>query len=214
MTRFLAWITALTLLFAVGLVHGLWTERWSASAALEHASAQVDRVPLHIGDWQGAETESDAGLFALAGARSYWTRTYTDRRSGGTVLAILMCGRSGKMAVHTPDICYRGAGFDLFDAPTRVVLRDDADDELGSFWSARFAKTSTAADDLRLYWAWNGGDGWQASANPRWEFRGRPYLYKLYVSHETTGQRDLDPSAEFLRQLLPVLKETLPTIAD
>jgi hypothetical protein len=210
MVRFIPWITALTLLLSVGLVHGLWTERWHASAALEHACAQVETVPLEIGDWQGSDVEVDNGLFALAGARAYWARTYTDRRGGGTVLAILMCGRSGKMSVHTPEICYRGAGYDLLQEPARTILRDDADEELGTFWSARFSRQSGTANDLRLYWAWSAGDGWEAPVNPRWAFRGRPYLYKLYVSHELAASSDLDPSAEFLRQLLPVLKERLP----
>ncbi len=192
----------------------MWTERWQPSAALAQAARQLAKVPLEVGDWRGSDMEVDAGLFTLAGARSYWARRYTDRRGGGTVLAILMCGRSGKMAVHTPEICYRGAGYDLLQPPTSTVLRDDADEELGTFWTARFSKQSAAANDLRLYWAWSGGDSWQAPANPRWEFRGRPYLYKLYVSHELTGSSDLDPSAEFLRQLLPVLKESLPVAVE
>ena len=214
MKRYLPCLTAMTLLLAVGLVHGIWTERWYPSTALEEAGAQLVGVPMDIGDWHGSDVEVDPGLFTLAGARSFWARSYTERRGGGTVLAILMCGRAGKMAVHTPEICYRGAGYDLLTPPTRTVLRDDADDELGTFWHGRFSKQSAAESDLRLYWAWSAGDGWQAPGNPRWEFRGRHFLYKLYVSHEINGPSDLDPSAEFLRQLLPVLKETLPASAD
>jgi hypothetical protein len=148
-------------------------------------------------------------MFALAGARSYWVRTYTHRTSGASVLTVLMCGRAGKMAVHTPEVCYRGAGYDLPDTPTAIVLRDESDALAGTFWTARFAKQTGTTRDLRLYWAWNAGDEWQAPANPRWEFRGRPYLYKLYASHELTGPSDADATAEFLRELLPVLKETL-----
>jgi hypothetical protein len=208
MTRFLPWLTTLTLLLAAGVVHGLWTERWTPSPALEQACGQVPLVPLVIGDWQGEDLETDAATYALAGARSYWARTYTNRVNGVSVFAILMCGRTGKMAVHTPEVCYRGAGYDLLETPVHTVLRDDLGTEAGVMWSARFAKQAGTGSDLRLYWGWNDGTGWQAPANPRWDFRGRPYLYKLYVSHELNGGAD-DPTTDFLQQLLPTLKELL-----
>jgi hypothetical protein len=208
-TRFVPWITALTLLVAAGTVHGLWSDRWRPSDALEAAAARLEQVPIDIGDWQGKDVESDAAAFAQAGARAYWTRAYTHRYSGGTVLAILMCGRSGRMAVHTPEICYRGAGYDLVGTPAPVVVRDEDEAEAGTLWSARFAKQAGTLSDLRLYWGWNGGGDWRAPANPRWEFRGRPYLYKLYVSQEITDPSEANATADFVRQLLPVLKEVL-----
>jgi hypothetical protein len=120
-----------------------------------------------------------------------------------------MCGRAGRMAVHTPEVCYRGAGFDLFESPVTKVIRDASGGEAGVFLSARFSKQSTGLHELRLYWAWGDGTDWQAPSNPRWAFRGRPYLYKLYVSHELEGPPSADVTAGFLRELLPALKETL-----
>lgn len=209
MTRLLPWLTALTLLLTAGGLHGLWTERWRPSGVLAAAAAHVEDVPLEIGAWLGTDVDVDAEAFAQAGARSYWARSYTQRHGDGTVLAILMCGRAGKMAVHTPEVCYRGAGYDLLDTPTHAVLRDDAGDELGTFWHARFAKQAGATGDLRLYWAWGDGAGWQAPTNPRWELRGRAFLYKLYVSHERAGPGETDVTAGFLRQLLPELHKVL-----
>jgi hypothetical protein len=42
---------------------------------------------------------------------------------------------------------------------------------------------------LRLYWAWNGGDGWKAATDPRSQFsRSRyPVLHKLYVLRDLSG---------------------------
>jgi hypothetical protein len=208
MTRLLPWLTALTLLLTAGLLHGLWSERWQPSGALEEAVARLELVPLEIGDWQGTAIEVDAAAFAQAGARGYWARSYAHRH-GGTVLVILMCGRSGRMAVHTPEVCYRGAGFDMLETPARTVLRDELGDEHGTFWNARFAKQATSTSQHRLSWAWSDGGDWQAPANPRWEFRGRPFLYKLYASHELSSPSDADATAEFLRVLLPELKKIL-----
>jgi len=209
MTRWLPWLTALTLLLTAGVLHGLWTERWQPSTALAEAAARVHDVPLDIGDWQGEDVEVDMEAFAQAGARSYWARTYTNRHGDGTVLAILMCGRAGKMAVHTPEVCYRGAGYDVLDTPAHAVLRDSDGDDPGTFWNARFAKQAGSTGELRLYWAWGDGVLWQAPVNPRWELRGRAFLYKLYVSHERTGPGDADVTADFLRQLLPELHKVL-----
>jgi hypothetical protein len=204
MTRLIPWLTALTLLLTAGLLHGIWTERWQPSTALSEAADRLHNVPLDIGDWQGKDIEVDAEAFAQAGARSYWARTYSRRDGDGTVLAILMCGRAGKMAVHTPEVCYRGAGYDLLDTPTHAVVRDD-----GTFWNARFAKQAGSIAELRLYWAWGDGEVWQAPSNPRWELRGRAFLYKLYLSHERTGPDDTDVTADFLPQLLPELHKVL-----
>ncbi len=103
------------------------------------------------------------------------------------------------MAVHTPEVCYRGAGYDLRATPAPALVRDENDVEAGTLWSARFTKQGDASSDLQLYWGWDAGDGWQAPANPRWEFRGRPYLYKLYVSQELSDPSAADRATEFLR---------------
>ena len=205
MTRLLPWLTALTLLLTAGVLHGLWTERWQPSTALAEAAARLHDVPIDFGDWHGRDEEVDPAAFAQAGARTYWARTYSRRHGDDTVLAILMCGRAGKMAVHTPEVCYRGAGYDVLDTPTQAVVRDDA----GTFWNARFAKQAGSIGELRLYWAWGDGEMWQAPVNPRWELRGRAFLYKLYVSHERTGPDNTDVTADFLQQLLPELHKVL-----
>jgi hypothetical protein len=207
MTRLHATLTAFVLLLASGLLHGLYVERWHASEALEKAATRLERVPLVIGPWRARAEASDAEEFDQAGARGYWTRTYTHSRSKQSVLVILMCGRPGRMAVHTPQVCYRGAGYDMPGDATRFLVAD------GAFWTATFSKPTGLASDLRLYWAWNAGTGWEAADNPRWQFRGEEVLYKLYVAHDLTGAPDpgpaADPAAEFLRQFLPELSQTV-----
>ncbi len=207
MTRTHATVVALLLLLAGGLLHGLCAERWTPSPLLEEAVARVAQVPLEIGDWQGKAESDDVESFDMAGARGYWTRIYTHRRSGTRVLVILMCGRPGRMAVHTPEVCYRGAGYDMPDDATRQPLETG-----GAFWTAIFSKPADMNSGLRLFWAWSTDGTWEAPANPRWQFRGQPFLYKLYVAHDLAGA-DAGPAgdagAEFLRPLLPALQQAL-----
>jgi hypothetical protein len=210
MIRRQAIIIALGLLLISGLWHGLCTERWQPSAALGEAIARVEHVPLQIGDWQGQAEKEEADEFDMAGARGHWTRTYVHKHGGARLLVILMCGRAARMSVHTPQVCYGGAGYDMPNDPVRFHM---AAEPAGTFWTATFSKRSGEASELRLYWAWNAHGPWEAADNPRWQFRGAPFLYKLYVAHDLTGTADPGPAAdvgaEFLRQFLPVLDRTL-----
>ena len=92
-------------------MHGFYAERWRAADELELGVERLPTVPLEIDGWKAEERESDAGRVREAGARGYWTRTY--RKDGHEILAILMVGRAGRMSVHTPEVCYRGAGYEL-----------------------------------------------------------------------------------------------------
>lgn len=229
-------IAALALLGG-GFLHGFASERWRTTQELEAALERVDLVPLDIGDWQGINLggngvsaapglagvaafhraalnmKDDPESFAQAGAQSHWIRSYTHQRTGQAFLVILMCGRAGRMSVHTPEVCYRGAGYEVAADPSRQEIRSPQDDPLGAFWTARFLKQQGVTTDLRLFWAWAGtNQSWQAPDNPRWTFRGQPYLYKLYVSHdipERVGSAPDQPALEFLQQFLPTLNATL-----
>jgi hypothetical protein len=209
MHKLIATLIALTLVLSAGVVHGLWTERWRPAPALEDAAARVARVPLRLGDWTGTEAASDPEAFAMAGARGYWTRSYVNGRTGQSVLVILMCGRAGRMSVHTPEVCYQGAGYDLFEPPAARAIRAPDGREFGSFWTAVFAKAAAPRTELRLFWAWTDDGAWRAPASPRWEFRGRPVLYKLYVAQDGRPPGDHGPAPDFLWQALPELNRVL-----
>jgi hypothetical protein len=206
--RWTAVITSFTILVVAGWVHGMWSGRWHQTNALEGALVRVDQVPLEIGDWKAEALEADKASFAQAGAQNYWMRTYTHTRSKVSLLVILMCGRTGRMSVHTPEVCYRGAGYEVVENASLAKMQDDLETRENTFWTTKFRKEGGLGTNLRLYWAWNAQGSWQAPTNPRLDFRGEPFLYKLYVSYELTGS---DPpwAKEFLQELLPVLQKTL-----
>jgi hypothetical protein len=209
-SRNTAFLVALALLLASGVLYHVLAKD---SAQLDPAAERVALVPSVIGDWQGTDEAADRESFEQAGAKGYWMRAYVNARTKESVLVILMCGRPGKMSVHTPEVCYRGAGFDLHDEPTTCSLRTSAGAELGSFWTAQFTKKGDRPTSLRLYWAWNARGVWEASPSPRWQFRGEPFLYKLYVSHDMSRQQGVAPGADvtarFMREFVPVLERTL-----
>jgi hypothetical protein len=216
-------IAAVVLLLAGGLAHGLLSGRWERSWALEAAAARVAHVPVAVGDWRAEPQPADPEVYAQAGAVAYWVRTY--RRPGADrqrVTVILMCGPAGKMSVHTPDVCYRGAGYRQDGPEATVTLRpaprpgsprgaaeSGRGDELRV---AQFSKPAVALTArLRIYWAWSADGAWKAPERPRWTFAGAPFLYKLYAVQD---QRDgeavgADAVSELLRDLLPQLEHCL-----
>ena len=204
-------IVAFAVLLFAGLAHGLFTLRWQSSEALEAAVQRVHAVPLTAGGWHATPVEVDAEAFQQARARGYWMRRYTKEDAPGPITVILMCGRPGHMSVHTPDICYRGAGYEMVGEPTQENIAFGNEGSSATFWAARFRQPTRAAGaELRIYWTWSCDGSWQAPASPRFAFRGASYLYKLYIVHETPAGAGRDGSTPgFLRQLLPTLDKSL-----
>jgi uncharacterized protein DUF3485 len=202
-------IVACGLLLFSGLVHGLWTDRWSKPEALERALARVPELPLRLGPWEGKEVAAEEPeAFRRGGAQAYSIREYVHQEKKESISVILMCGRAGRMAVHTPEVCYGGAGYELAQAAAPMALKSGARESV--FWSARFNKSASAGADLRLCWAWTATGDWQAPGSPRWRFRGLPFLYKLYVIQEIrTEAADDEALADFFAHALPALRTTL-----
>jgi hypothetical protein len=210
MNRTLPLLVAFGVVLGSGVVHGVLTSRWQTSVELENAVGRVDTVPLTIGPWQGRNIESEEALFRQAGAQGYWVRRYEVRKQPITV--ILMCGPSGKMAVHNPEVCYQGAGYALVSDPRAQEVKMEDGATAGTLFTARFRKPQPGgASILRIDWGWNAHGVWLAPDSPRWTFRGEPFLYKLYIvreiqSKEAPGE---DPNLALLKQLLPALQRAL-----
>ncbi len=214
MVRAIPYLAATVLVVLVGYIHGSRTNRWSTSHDLQDAVARLQDVPLDIGDWAGQSEElDDDRVLKAAGIEGSLSRAYTHRGDGRSVSIMIVCGRPGPIAVHTPDICYTAAGFELQAPPRRVPIPPDSTSSPAEFWSGDFEKRGpTVTSDLRILWAWSAQGVWRAPDNPRLEFASYPFLYKLYVIHATGRQTptDGDPvSMAFLKDVLPVLQKTL-----
>jgi hypothetical protein len=210
MPRTFAFVAALAALLAGG---ALYRNVAGTSQEFDDACARVIAVPYDFGDWKGAPLEADDRAFRSAGAQRYWMRSYSNERLKTSLLVVLMAGRAGKMSVHTPEICYRGAGYEMADAPAPADFKSELGEDLGRFWTAKFSKKAGVTTDLKLLWGWNADGLWQAPDSPRWHFRGQPFLYKLYISHDLTGLSGAaagpGPVQDFARQFLPEASRAL-----
>jgi hypothetical protein len=209
MSRFFPVIVAVVLTGSFGLMEGWWTHRWVSSTQLELASERVASIPMNLGEWKGKDREIDARELKAAQIQGYVSRLYVNQSTGTTVSVLLVCGRPGPVSVHTPDVCYQGAGYGVAAAPAKHTIAG------GEFWVANFRRLeSPTPEPLRVYWSWNAGDGWQATDNPRLRFASKEWLYKLYVIRALNAVDDpvdIDPVQAFVQVLLPQLQKDLFT---
>ena len=190
------WVASLTLLAASGVVQGRLTNRWSTSPDLDAAVARLDQLPREIGTWKGEDTDVDRATLRRIGIAGGIVRRYRDDRTGSIVTVMLVCGRPGPVSVHTPEVCYVGAGYQLAAPPSGP---------LSGFQAATMVRPDAAVTDrLQVYWSWNGSGSWEAPANPRLAFGAQPYLYKLYVIRSSLSAGDdlaSGPAVDFAKIL-------------
>jgi hypothetical protein len=218
MMRSLPILTAIPVVLVYGLWEGQRTNRWSHSTELTAAAARLREVPQDFGAWQGKDSSFDERTLELADMAGYVMRTYVNRRSGQSVQVLLTCGPPGPTSVHTPDICYRGAGFELKGTATHHTESIPGSSAPVELWTAEFRKTQGPfPEQLRIYWTWSAAGQWSAPWYPRWHFAGQAALYKLYVIRHTLrlgGPSRDEVCMEFLHEFLPRVNQAISTTAE
>ncbi len=207
-------LVAGAIVVTLGIVHGLATDRWGPSGRLERSLASLERVPASFGDWVGEDVGHEPEAMARAGIQGAVHRRYRHTRTREEVSFLLVCGRGGPISVHTPEVCYGGAGY----VPIGGTKYSEIDlGEAGKhlFRIDRFAMPGDVSPvQLEVYLAWSrDGRTWQSPENARLSLARAPALYKLYVVREfLPGPRDrgTDSCDAFLRIALPELTRRLP----
>lgn len=207
----LAALAALSLAFGVG--YGIETERWHPSPELDQALARLEAVPREVGDWKSTDLPFEPEEFTRAGIKGTVFRRYQNGRSGAVVSVLLVCGRGGPISVHTPDVCYAGAGYRAIGDQEKRVVAAGPGGEAATFKALRFAKPDAVVPtQLEIYWAWSRGGEFESPDEARFSFGRAPALYKLYVVRECgPNARAAKDNAceEFLRRALPEFRRAL-----
>jgi len=208
--RMSASILAIAILLITGIVHGLWTNRWTISAEPQASAAKLGGIPMTLGDWKSQSIEISPRELERSAIVNYVGRLFVNSRTKCRVQVFLVCGRPGPICVHTPDICFEGAGYRMTAAPEKFALDSWPPNE---FWQVKFVKEGTETEqNLRVFWAWNTDGQWQAPENPRWTFARSKALFKLYAIHELPRPGlplNKDPTIDLLKVLLPELKRQM-----
>lgn len=210
MPRTLLIFAALAVLVAAAVVEGMRSNRWGASDDLKAAAAKLDRVPTSFGAWKSSDNPIDPEILKKAEAAGAVSRVYENQNDRTRITVLLLCGRSGPIGAHTPDICYAGLGYKMAGRELKQNVGDS------SYWTGRFDKPS-GEGSMMVSWAWGVDGTWQAAEKPRMEFVGSNSLYKLYATRGLTeaeksaSPNGTDPTAVFLAEFLPEVKKAIGT---
>jgi uncharacterized protein DUF3485 len=203
--RILPIAVILLLVGAAGAIQGVWTGRWSTDDVIAAAALRLSSIPMEAGNWNAKTEDMDPRQLQIACADGALFRQYADQR-GNVVQMMLLCGRPGPISVHTPDVCFAGAGNEELGKADRFKIGGDSNDE---FWVRSFRKVGPVAEKFRVFYGWSTSGNWEAPDNPRMSFANRPVLYKLYLVsnlREGTEAIDRDPALDLLRALRPQLR--------
>lgn len=205
---------ALVVLVGLGLVHGAISHRWTASVDARDLGRRLDKLPREFANWSGSDEEIDPTVLRNAEISHYVYRKYEDDRSGATVALLAVVGDPGPISIHTPEVCFRGMGYEAPRAVRRKQI--DVDEasatQAAAFFTADFQRKRIDAVTTRAYWSWNSGQGWSAPKNPRIHFAGSGALCKLYVVSEAPPRGDEeeeDVALSFIRDVIPQLDQAL-----
>ena len=185
------------------------------SGDVRAAAAKLDGVPPAFGDWISTEAPLDEKVLRVAEAAGHVSRSYTSRKNKAQVGVLLLCGPTGPIGAHSPEVCYAGNGYAMNGEPQKVTAALP-DGTAAAYWSVRFEKKPPATEPpLRVCWMWGADGDWKASDNPRTDFALRTALYKLYVVRYEPRTLDgapgaaADPIPDFLTAFLPEVKKAL-----
>ncbi len=228
MNRVLAYLPiglAVVAIVGVAIVQGGWTARWGArpvSEQVKEFSSRIDQIPIVIGDWEGEDDNVDTATMEVAGAEGWIARTYTNKRTQESASVMLVCGDRRNMTTHTPERCYKAAGFTMGAAvaqPYSVMMDDkEGNEQSVEFLTARFKKeTNTRPIELRILWAWASEPEWQAPrSDPRFGLSTDPAWYKLYLisnepEHGLGQEFELEeaPAIKFAKVFMPIATPAL-----
>lgn len=190
---------------ATGVVCGRVSQRWGPVPDAILAADHLKSLPEDIGTWHLAEEQQIPGaIIDTLQCAGYVNRKYVDRHTGSAVHLAVIVGPSGPISVHTPEICFSSQAYSIEDPRRAKELVDSAGSQ-HSFWYTTFKSTNAIAEHLRVYYGWSSDGNWRAVESPRFEFAGKPLLFKLqissYISPENSSS-DKDPCQAFLERLL------------
>lgn len=209
----------LLIVVVTGVAHGIWTNRWGFSNEPGASAARLQGIPLTVGKggepwvtWKAGKPENiDPQQKEIGDIEGDQVIEYTNQRTGTVVRVVVVCGSAGPISVHSPDVCYQGSGYKRIQPSGRQPIEGGA--QPAEFEAATFTRSEQGVPVfLRIFWAWGADGRWSAPENPRWTYRHRPALFKLYAVRRLSRADEplaTDPCADLLRVLLPELDKQL-----
>ncbi len=200
-------VLVLTLLTTV-VVGSNWGRWGNYTQAMKEAGLVIEKIPRSFDDWEAASDDEklDQASVEQLELSDYVVRRYTNKTTSETVSLIFMVGKSGRLTVHTPVICFGGRNFKMDSLPTPVSFPVEGTDEKDTFSKIVFRNQSVQGGAKLFYYGLSTGQEWvPITGSSRSDFQHYRFLYKMqieaYSNESGTGENDV--IARFLRGFLP-----------
>ena len=206
----------LILVIGSAYVHGVMTNRWAPPPDLSPAAAKLDKLPAVIGDWHSQPIEMSEGQIKAAEVVGYFCRVYRNDKTRAEIQITVLCGPHGPISVHSPTICFPGAGLQQAYPEKKETV--DSGKVKGEFWRTTFTMQSPdgVREDVDTFWAWSTDGICEAPNNPRLQYASSPHLYKIYATQRRnaaeahkTNDEPLPGCEEFLKDFLPAFRSAI-----
>ncbi len=208
-------VVGLLVVMGSELLHGPWTDRWSFSGELDAACARLPKQDeaMTVGDWKGRPAKElpheDIVIGEIAG---YFNQEFT-HPNGSVIHVLVLCGRPGPIAVHSPEVCLGGEGCTLDGRRERLGVDLAPPDKRVEFWAGQFYWFDGGLRrDRRQFWTYSPNGTWTAEDNPRFSFARYPSLYKIYIVRQMSRRDEKleeDPTLDFIKVFMPELQKRL-----
>jgi hypothetical protein len=214
-------VTGLIVIFIVTIgitvYSGLQTERWVPFSGLTDARKLLKELPKEINDWEveGEDSELDKATVTMLQIQDgYLVRAYRNKSTQAVVYFLMMVGSTGRVVVHTPEICFGGKDYQKENTRSSVTIPVAAADGSGeadnTFWKVDFINQGLRHDRISFYYSISVGERWVATENPRYTFQFNRYAYKIQLQAFANDKGEsVDNVKQFLQDCLPTIQEYL-----
>lgn len=203
-----------------------------------HFIQLTKNIPDEIGSWKRTEVKPLQDFAAeqlKVRDAEHWT--YTNEETGEKVFISFLVGPTGRLSVHTPEVCLAGEGFytvkkrqrerfalnegeavslgetldvsgELTDTESQDDAREMSSGHVDEFWRVAIGHSSTPGRQVVFYYALGTGKQWWAKENPRYELANYPFVLKMQVETYTADDFESYNSARtFLKVFLPEVEK-------
>src|SRR4051812_1138233 len=222
MTRYLPIFLAVLLIVGLTIPQIKMTDRFAGTNVIAEQRAQLlDKVPMKVGDWSGQNMPIDPQVREKAGAVGAVSRSYRNSRTGEQVDLWLIVGHSRDIAFHTPDVCYRGSGFEARGKENSLYPLVMSGIPVTPMWTNTFFKEDVSGRSLiRVFWTWYNPESpendrkvvWEAPTNARFHFGNTRALYKMYFTsemHDPMETAEQSSALRFAKEFVPEVNKSL-----
>lgn len=212
--------TAAVIIVGSAVVHGVMTDRWIKrhSEKLTQYTARLEQVPTQFGDWESTPDTVDPAEFKASGCDGHFSRVFTNKVTKDQISVFLVSGRGYHVTIHTPDFCYKAAGYDQRAQEEPYSFQAPGVGDKIEVAHALFKKdTPTETSQLRILWNFTVDGTWRSPEVPKLTYGGEDAMYKLYLIRNTGGRVPEigdDPVVSFANEFVPLVNQVLFTDAS